>query len=120
MKKTSDPIERQDAIDAITEMGFQKTSTVKAILCRLETLPSAQPETCEYWDRESNICALHRPSAQPERKKGKWIVNILEYESKCSICGADETAFIHGTEMWYGIGKSKFCPNCGHPMEVEE
>lgn len=40
----NDPIERQDAIDAITEMGFQKTSTVKAILCRLETLPSAQPE----------------------------------------------------------------------------
>lgn len=32
MKKTSDPIERQDAIDAITEMGFRKTSTVKAIL----------------------------------------------------------------------------------------
>lgn len=23
-------------------------------------------ETCAYWDRESNICALHRPSAQPE------------------------------------------------------
>ena len=23
-------------------------------------------ETCAYWDRESNFCALHRPSAQAE------------------------------------------------------
>lgn len=23
-------------------------------------------ETCAYWDSESNMCALHRPSAQPE------------------------------------------------------
>lgn len=23
-------------------------------------------ETCAYWDSESNICALHSPSAQPE------------------------------------------------------
>lgn len=29
-----------------------------------------QPRTCEFWDSESNFCALHRPSAQPEPK---WI-----------------------------------------------
>lgn len=32
----------------------------------ISMLPSVQPETCAYWDRESNFCALHRPSAQPE------------------------------------------------------
>lgn len=30
--------------------------------------PSAQPKTCAYWDRESNLCALHRPSAE-----SRWI-----------------------------------------------
>ena len=53
----------------------------------ISTLPSAEPkldkndmpeqgdsanfgvitgETCAYWDSESDMCALHRPSAQPE------------------------------------------------------
>lgn len=70
---------------------------------------------------EEFVCAngMAILALEQERKKGKWIVNILDYESKCSICGADETAFIHGTEMWYGIGKSKFCSNCGAEMKGE-
>lgn len=28
--------------------------------------PPAEQETCVYWDRESNFCALHRPSAELE------------------------------------------------------
>ena len=43
-------------------------------------------ETCAYWDRESNFCALHRPSAQPtveaipiEWIKG-WLASIKDNE----------------------------------------
>lgn len=28
--------------------------------------PSAQPESCEFYDTESHFCALHRPPAQSE------------------------------------------------------
>ena len=58
------------------------------------------------------------PSAEP--KTGKWIVNISDYESVCSVCGAKETDFIYGTEMWYGLGESNYCPNCGAKMRGEE
>lgn len=51
---------------------------------------------------------------QAGRKKGEW--NISDYKSVCSVCGADETDFIYGTEIWYGLGESKFCPNCGSKM----
>lgn len=52
-----------------------------------------------------------------DRPRGEWIVNISDYESICSACGAKETEFIYGTEMWYGLGESKFCPNCGAHMK---
>lgn len=55
------------------------------------------------------------PSA--DRPPGQWIVDISNYESVCSICGASEADFIYGTEIWYGLGKSNFCPNCGARMK---
>lgn len=50
-----------------------------------------------------------------DRAQGEWILN--NYKSVCSVCGANETDFIYGTEMWYGLGESKFCPNCGARMK---
>ena len=52
-----------------------------------------------------------------DRRQGEWIVNMPNYESICSVCGAKETDFIYGTEMWYGLGESKFCPSCGARMK---
>ena len=52
-----------------------------------------------------------------DRPQGEWIVNVSDYKSVCSVCGANETDFIYGTEMWYGLGESKFCPNCGAYMK---
>ena len=49
--------------------------------------------------------------------QGEWIVDISDYKSVCSVCGADETDFVYGTEIWYGLGESKFCPNCGARMK---
>ena len=51
------------------------------------------------------------PSAQPERKTGRWIPHEDEdgehHGDKCSECGE-----------WYVMpyGKTNFCPNCGADM----
>lgn len=86
-------------------------------------VPSAQPETCDYWDSESNYCALNKPSAQPThddgsnaldaldcvaQRKGKWIVYYhggtwLSYE--CNLCR-------HSS-----MDRTPFCSYCGSRME---
>lgn len=66
----SDTISRQTAIDAVYErirqIGYENNPLVLSIRQAIREVPAAQPETCAYWDRESNFCALHRPSAQPD------------------------------------------------------
>ena len=67
----SNLISRREAIKAIEDLqdcynGFSDTYDKACIIGVLEELPSAQPESCKYWDSESNFCALYRPSAQPE------------------------------------------------------
>lgn len=60
------------------------------------------------------------PSAQPERKKGRWIFDYYNNtyrrcRARCSVCGKHS-----------GIGGIRsnqlkpFCPNCGAQMEGEE
>ncbi len=60
---------------------------------------------------------LSLPSAEPERKKGKW-----EYPrkfghahllGKCSVCGQYEGA------EWIVLDNPNFCPNCGADMRGE-
>ena len=46
------------------------------------------------------------------RPQGEWIVSE-DGDTICSVCGASEEEFIFGTENWYGIGISNYCPNCG-------
>lgn len=60
------------------------------------------------------------PTIDIDRPQGEWIVDISDYKSMCSVCGANETHFIYGTEMWYGLGKSNFCPYCGADMRERE
>ena len=43
------------------------------------------------------------PSAQPERKKGRWI--DMDDHVMCSCCGAAH----------YGVDRN-YCPNCGADM----
>ena len=105
-------------------------------LAIIKAVPSAEPETCAYWDRESNFCALHRPSAQPSyscshekdaqpRMKGKWIphseksreyigtvlVSVKYDYWLCNICGYRVE---NGQPMY------NFCPNCGAYMRGEK
>ena len=54
-----------------------------------------------YVHYEDMVHAIkHLPSAQPERKKGRWI--NMDDHVMCSCCGATH----------YGSDKN-FCPNCG-------
>jgi len=58
------------------------------------------------------------PSAQPERKKGRWISQdfnkhdgmistLVYYYPKCSVCG-------------HTANYTNFCPNCGADMRGED
>ena len=51
------------------------------------------------------------PSAQPERKKGKWIVSHIPDSMlwECNQCGFD-----------CGAHSFNFCPNCGADMRGEQ
>lgn len=50
------------------------------------------------------------PSAQPERKKGKWIEYVNSH-CECPFCHKEWSFFENMTE-WFN-----FCPNCGAELE---
>lgn len=62
-----------------------------------------------------------QPTIEPERKKGKWIIEEKHYKGKeqefyyieeyCSECGAKRKI---------GWAEANFCPNCGADMRGEE
>ena len=99
----------------------------------LLALPSAQPEQdddlvsrsyllAEYDRRHKGASGGARkiieeaPSAQPERKKGKWIDGMYtsgtEYR-RCINCFAEIEEVFFGFE--YAVN---YCPHCGAKMEV--
>ena len=83
----SDLIERQAAIDLINDIDLINFTAKGIIRGRLRKLPSAQPE----------------------RKRGKWIHKPNVYGvAYCSECDFE----LH-------INNTNFCPNCGAKMEVE-
>ena len=86
----SDLIERQKALDAVNDCGI----CIQKI--------------------------LDIPSAEPERKTGKWTEKevfdtkgqIEEWQSaRCSVCGK-----YHTTPYLYYFGNYNYCPNCGAEM----
>ena len=63
-------------------------------------------------------CDLDKvPSAQPERKTGRWNCSDDMYESAvCSVCGWDTTEPWDHIRHWFN-----YCPNCGADMrEVDD
>lgn len=74
-------------------------------------------EAMNTWDWQELYLPIHfkqlleeLPSAQPERKTGKWEKTITHYPY-CSICEwmPEEDEMTHGLY--------NFCPNCGAKME---
>ena len=63
------------------------------------------------YDEIEELNAL--PSAQPERKRGRWIDEtfkpwgLVHHPYRCSLCGE------------HAEYDSMYCPNCGAKMEVE-
>jgi len=56
--------------------------------------------------RERWLKSVDLPSAQPERKKGKWINGV------CDQCGSHAPYWAMASTYY----RSSFCPNCGADM----
>ena len=132
---SSDCISRQAAIDSMCELmrhwfGCDSKDEIREIKRELGKLPSAQQDvpdtnvgdmisrqaaideikTCRFVvDAIEKIRGL--PSAQPERKMGKWIYNS-PVTMKCDQCG-----FVIKDWDWH---RFKFCPNCDCDMRGEQ
>jgi hypothetical protein len=86
-------IDADAAIESLTEYGNGRAVyiSVEEAVIRIEQLPSAQPE----------------------RKKAKWI------DGRCSNCGCDTPAYIIDWK-WQKDMDANFCPNCGADMRGEK
>ena len=93
-----DSISRQAAIYAMLQL---QDEDIEAYGCRI-------PEGFDGNRAVEELKAL--PSAEPERKTGKWIGNEL---GECSVCGHSGCA----SDIWTGCEKY-YCPNCGARLEV--
>ena len=82
---------------------------------KTECNPYGKP-TLEFESGKRVIEHLEQmPSAQPERKKGKWLEcesYYYELHFKCSVCGKNEAM---PTRMYKPIWE--YCPNCGAKMD---
>ena len=70
---------------------------------------------CDKYNLDGLIRQL--PSAQPERKKGKWIEAYDPFNrisGRCSVCGWE--AHLYEDDV---VGMN-YCPNCGADMRGEE
>ena len=91
-----DTIYRQDAIDGADEIIKRDTSGNNAVV-----------EAMKAW----KVYIGNLPSAQPERKTGRWIEYIPEH-GKCPFCG-NQVDFMNDKE-------NNFCGECGADMRGAE
>jgi len=70
-----------------------------------------------HWYKPDIVGAIEQlPSAEPERKKGKWLCSDDLYETAvCSCCGWDTTEPWQHIKSWF-----EFCPHCGADMRDKE
>ena len=96
-----DLISRQEAIDALGEAPTVKHDS------------RVEHGMLEQWKRDTTAIKT-MPSAQPERKRGKWI-DYVNSHCECSVCHTEWSYFQNETECF------EFCPNCGADMrEVDD
>lgn len=123
----SDLIDRQVVITVIEKNAYRHTY-LDQIVDIIKALPSAQPKPdkwctdCKEYDPEKHCCPRFNrvirnalKDAQPEPKRGKWIVhpevkNVYGGTCiECSQCG--EKYVVQHME------DEKYCRNCGAKME---
>lgn len=111
----SDLISRQEAIDVLNDGA----ELLRRVLD--ETYVVGDERTKYEWGIsliESYISEMDGlPSAQPERKKGKWHQRFYPKVEMmvCSECGNE---FSYDAET--GVRDYNFCPNCGADMRGEQ
>lgn len=88
---SNDLISRQAAIKALTQL-------------RLKTMEKHE-DVQKIWECEDAI--VQCPSAQPEKKTGRWIISTDDYYPYCSICKNEPQGRI----------MTDYCPNCGAKMK---
>lgn len=104
----NDLISRQGAIDALGEKPVGETDW--DLGCR------------NQWEWDTEILRT-LPSAEPERKTGKWLPHPHEREwDVCSVCGTGckrrEFEMQFGQEKFTEYGY-QYCPHCGARLERE-
>ena len=103
-----DTIYRQQAIDAMKEHRALYCDNTPDTFSKLSYAEKSRVD-----ELDTAIATLvNLPSAQPERKKGKWIdgkgnVKIVGYGAYCSCCKR-ESEYV-----------TNYCPNCGARMDGE-
>ena len=100
----SDPIDRQDAIDALKSLEFRQYMEFG------EYIGEDIREVCLIRAEKAQDALQSLPSAQPQRIKGRWVQISPAKIYECSICGKNV--------MTSDIDAYDFCHGCGNPMEV--
>lgn len=109
----SDLIRRQDAFRAVLGVTTYDTVDDVEIHCDASVCDS------EGWlggIRDALRAIEDVPSAEPERKKGKWVkIGHWGRHYRCDQCG--NTLDFDGVNA--GRGDANFCPNCGADLRGE-
>ena len=113
----SDLIDRQAAIDAMWKALYEYEDKTEKQFQESEDLDVS--DWIEHRCFVQNMSDIDRqtilklPSAEPERKKGKWIITSKFedcYYAKCNQCNITQV-------FYFNKPLTKFCPNCGANME---
>lgn len=95
-----DIISRQEAIDELNKLDVSDGVGISSVAC--------------YLQEEAIRSIENLPSAQPERKRGKWIDYIDEGYVECPFCHSATNCDGNKDEL-------HFCFSCGADMrEVDE
>ena len=106
----SDLISKQAAIDVLTENKEMINAVLDSLTLDYNTRRNEEQRRGQINEDIETIKAL--PSAQAERKTGRWFSDVAYYDedgcpcivSRCSECGE-------------AYPESNFCPNCGARMK---
>lgn len=102
----SDLVEKQAAIDALEK---EKPTPFVDKDGSIDPFGAGRQN---QWYRDG-IAIMSLPSAQPDRKKGKWIeVDVGDCCYRCSECGFIRDAYL--------LDIGNYCPKCGAKMSEEE
>lgn len=108
MMAETDLIKRGEAIEAIENIDWYHQNASKDMVI------GANPDLHQAWYKANDVYkALESvPSAQPERKTGRWVsVTNGRGGHECDLCHNYAPAWQTGEERL-----TDFCPNCGAYM----